>query len=360
MDFYSKAMRIQAIPFQQHETQMYNAVISAKDLVVMGKVDAWHSNHTLGYQREPETTRSKGFARHISSAEISPPSIIANIRDGDKDKVRYEKGHLEIPDEVSLWLVDGQHRVNGLKMLIETAGEKFADIQLPVVIMFGQPVYEEAKQFVVVNRYQKKVRTDLGERFLQKALVEEGMQNLTYKRYATGIEWIPNAIEAVDALNNDHHSLWHNKIKLPNEPKGTTVVSQKAFSDSLKPLLKEDATYFGKKANFIAPILNSYWEAIRELNPKVFDDPENHVMQKTTGVVVLHSIMPRLLQIIGKENPQKSDFLHVLSKIKSLKDTYKWSSPDGTYSKMTGQKGFMLIKLELLQELDAAIDTQAA
>ena len=345
-------MQIQATPFTQHEQKMYNAIMNAVDLVEKSKVDVWHTTNENGYQREPEPTRAKSFSRYVST-EFSPPSIIANIRDTDKDKIRYENGKLEIPDDIPLWLVDGQHRVAGLRILIEAAGEKFANLQLPVVIMVGQSIYEEAKQSVVVNKSQKRVRTDLGERFLQKAVKQEGMENLLNKSYARNIEWIPTAITVVDSLNNDPHSIWHNKIKLPNEPKGATIVSQKAFSDSLKSLLKEDAVYFGRPAPFVSPIINAYWEAVREICPEPFEEPKNYVMQKTTGVVVLHSILPRILKITGKDIPQKNDFVRAIDRIESLKNSSKWSSPDGMYSIMTGQKGSMLIKLELLRELNA-------
>jgi len=352
-------MNVRAIPFEQHGTTMYTAVMNASDLVEKGQVDVWHINNENGYQREPEPTRAKQFSRYAST-EVSPPSILVNIRDTDADEVKYENGKLVIPDEVPLWLVDGQHRVAGLRHLIDSAEKKFASLQMSVVIMLGQSIYEEAKQFVVVNKAQKRVRTDLGERFLQKAIKQEGLQNLMTKPYVRNIEWIPTAIEVVDMLNQDHHSIWHNLIRLPNEPKGATIVSQKAFSDSLKPLLKDEGPYFARKTTFVVPIVNQYWEAIREICPEPFNDPTNFVMHKTTGVVVLHGIMPRVLQIISKSSPEKSDFIEVLSRIKLIKDSRKWSSPDGIYSKMTGQKGFLLIKMELLHELDAVAASVAA
>lgn len=343
-------MKLRAIPFKQHGNTMYSAVLSAKDLVGHTRVDIWHPTNENGYQREVSMQRARKFSNYITT-EISPPAILANIRDVDKDKIKYENGRLEIPDETILWLVDGQHRVAGLRELLESSGEKYENIELPVVIQVGDSVYQEAKQFVIVNTSQKRVRTDLGERFLQKAAKEEGLENLIQKGIRN-IEWIPTAIEIVDALNNDHHSVWHNLIKLPNEPKGSTIVSQKGFSDSLKPLLKEDATYFKKRPSYLTPILNQYWEAIKELCPAPFEVPQKFVMLKTTGVVVLHSILPRVISMIGNDSPDKSDFVRILEKIESLKDYSKWQSPEGEYSKMTGQKGFLIIKMELLDELE--------
>ena len=125
---------------------------------------------------------------------------------------------------------------------------------------------------------------------------------------------------------------------MPNEPKGSTIVSQKGFSDSLKPLLKEDATYFKKRSSYLTPILNRYWEAIKELCPDPFENPQKFVMLKTTGVVVLHSILPRIVSMIGNDSPDKSDFVRILEKIDSIMDYSKWQSPEGEYSRMTGQK----------------------
>lgn len=346
-------MRLRALPFVQHGNEMYVAVMSAKDLVAKTKVDIWRLNNQTGYQRAPEETRARAFMRFIASNEISPPAILANIRDSDRKRIRVGDGWLDIPDDVDIWLVDGQHRVRGLQMLLESS-EKYADTEIPVVIMLGQPVYQEAKQFVIVNRTQKRVRTDLGERFLQRAVKEEGRTTLVSKGLMRGIEWIPTAIAVADILNIEDHSVWYNKIRLPNEPKGVTIVSQKSFTDSLKPIINPpEAPLAGKPEAVIAAIVNRYWDTIRHLCPIPFDDPVSHVIQKTTGVFVLHAILRRILLKIGKDEPTKSDFIQVLEKIDSLKDAGKWHQ-DGDFGRMMGQKAFGIIALQLLEELEAA------
>lgn len=354
MDCYLRLMRIKAVPFEQHGTTMYSAVMSAKNLVDQYKVDIWHPTNEDGYQRAVSPTRAKQFGRYVASGEISAPAILANIRKEDKDKIRFDAGFLEIPDDVTVWLVDGQHRVAGLEDLILSAGEKYENLEFPVIVMIGQDVYEEAKEFVVINNSQKRVRTDLGERFLQKLAKIEGTEKLLQKGIKN-IEWIPTAIDVVDILNKDPNGIWYNKIRLPNEPKGTTIVSQKAFSDSLKPLLKEDGRYFGSPANTVAPILKNYWEAIQQVFPEPFENPEGYVLLKTTGVVTLHGILPRIVQAIGNDEPKTAEFVKMLEKISILNDVEIWSSPDGEYSRMTGQKGFLIIKLDLLKEIQESL-----
>ena len=343
-------MKIKAIPFIQHGITMYNAVMSATQIVSNYKVDVWHPSNPDGYQRAISFPRAKKFGRFVST-EISPPAILVNIRNEDKDSVSYVNGQLEIPDDVPIWFVDGQHRAVGLTELVESAAEKYGNLQFPIVIMMGEEIYDEAKQFVIVNTSQKRVRTDLGERFLQKQAKIEGTEKMLQKGIRN-IEWVPTAIDVVDSLNTTSGSVWYNLIRLPNEPKGTTIVSQKAFSDSLKPLLKDDGRYFRRSASYVSPIISRYWEAIKEVCPEPFDNPEDYVMLKTTGVVSLHSILPRIVQRLNTDSPTKEQFVEVLRKVPSITDATIWQSPKGDYSIMTGQKGFLIIKTELLDELE--------
>lgn len=346
-------MRLESLRFEQHGESMYTVVMSAKDLVAKTKVDIWYSNNPEGYQRAPEDSRARSFMRFVASHEISPMAVLANIREEDRSKVKVGDGWIDIPDGVCLWLVDGQHRVRGLQMLLE-ASDKQAELQIPAIITLGQPLYQEAKQFVIVNRTQKKVRTDLGERFLQRAVKEEGMTNVHNKGLWRGIEWVPTAISVADILNNDEHSVWHNKIRLPNEPKGLTIANQKSFTDSLKPIINPpEGPLSGKPEGVIAAIMNHFWDAIKELCPIPIEDPADHVMQKSTGVFVLHAIMPRVYMKTGKEAPTKNDFVKVLDRIDSLKKAEKWHQ-DGAYGRMMGQKAFRIMTLELLDELETS------
>lgn len=344
-------MKLKAIPFTQHDKTMYVGKISAKDLSGRAKVDVWRANNQKGYQRAPEPTRAKAFMRFIAS-DISPPAILANIRDKDAEKIIVNNGTIEIPDDVTIWLMDGQHRFAGIEMLNEVS-EKHHNLEFPIVIMVGESIYDEAKQFVLVNMSQKKVRTDLGERFLQRAVKEEGRVNIQNKIMLRGIEWIPTAIEVADYLIEDSQSVWFNKIKLPNEPKGMTIVNQKSFTDSLKPVINPDGQLAGKQPPVISSVLNNFWDAIRDVCPKAFVASEKYVIQKTTGVFVLHAILERILRKLGKDEPYKKDFVKLLEKMPSMTKHEKWFK-DGEFGRLMGQKGFGMIKTELLEEIEQA------
>lgn len=221
------------------------------------------------------------------SGEISPTTLLLNLREGKVDEEK--PGVLQIEEGRTVWLVDGQHRLAGLRYAAERK-EDVNEMEYPVIIMNQPSSYEEAKQFVIINKNKKGVRTDLAQRFLMQAVKEEGREKLRIMRDSGALagvglkdfEWNTAAIEITDILNSDKKHLWYGKIRLPNEPKDGTVVTQGAFSTSLEPILKA-YLFEGKPVQGIASAVGNYWDAIKELCEAAFENPDSYAIQKTTG-----------------------------------------------------------------------------
>ena len=339
-------MRLRVVPFVQHGKTMYVGKISAGELLGSAKADVWTSN-SEGYQRAAEPMRSKAFMRFVTD-EVSPPAILANIRDTDAKKVSEKDGFLHIPDGVTLWLVDGQHRFAGIGML----DERLHDLEFPIVIMVGGSVYDEAMQFVLVNAFQKKIRTDLGEIFLQRA-GRMGAADMPHRASLRDIEWIPTAIGVSDLLARDSNSVWYGKIKLPNRPKEMTTVNQKSFIDSLKPVISPGGQLAGRPAAEVYEMLKGYWRSVRMLCPQAFDQPQNYVIQKTTGVSVLHWILERIMRKTGSGNLEAKAY-DILGRCPSVNACEMWLKT-GKFGVMSGQRGVSAIREELLDEVIVAM-----
>jgi len=362
------ALEIEAIHFIQNETTMYIAKMKTTDLLNRTKVDVWRIDEGVekGYQRNPSVSRARSFGRFMQVGNTSPSSILLSIRGDDAKRVRYEKGHLIVPDNLTLWLVDGQHRVEGLRQVIDV-DSNIGGLEFPVVIMLVDLDYEEAKQFVIINKTQKGVRADLAERFLQKAIKMEGWKQLRaqkelgiLKPILGDIDWRPRAVEIADMLNNDTDSVWHGKIRLPNAPKENTIVAQKSFTDSLEPILKHE--YFkNRTADAIVSILNNYWNAISKLCDDAFDTPQDYVLQKTTGTFVLHRILPTVAKYCrdaqGKLVLTEPKIEEILSKVKKEYMNSKYWHVDGEAGQMgTSQKTFKLIADFIERSLADAVE----
>jgi DGQHR domain-containing protein len=268
-----------------------------------------------------------------------------------------------LPDNTEFWIVDGQHRIEGIRELIEQ-DNKFADSPCPVVIMNASSEYEEAKQFMIINKTQKGVKSDLAERFIAKMARREGTDKLMNMPRTTikDIEWRPRATDVVDILNKTHsddpnddffENPWFKKIQLPNEPRGTTMISQGSFEDTLKNLLDNPAfTGYGIKE--LSIILVRYWSAILAKCPNAKIQPSRFVLQRTTGTAVLHRILPRVVSFAAMNGAKltKESIKNVLDNMIDGMDELFWSN-DGTAGVIgTSQKAWAILTSKVLEFLE--------
>ncbi len=347
-------MELNAFEIVQNNNLIYITYMSAGQLADLTKVkvDLFKQENEEGYQREILDKHSEEFAKYISYAKgISPLSILINIR----DKINFKKetgsfGKLIVPEGSTMWIVDGQHRRKGLEIAINKMKE-FSDFQIPVIIMNFKTSYEEAKQFIIINRTQKGVRADLAERFLSR-LFDESEEIISQMPSAItrGITWIPKSIEVSEMLNDRKDGPWYNKIRFPNEPKLGTLASQKSFTDSLKSIITNDLfeSYTSKE---IAEILNRYWSAVRSLCPEAFSVPEDHFIQKTTGIFTLHRLFPLVASFCG-DKLNETKIKEVLSKMDRGMNSEYWSEDGEAGLAGTSQKAFGIIYKKLAASLE--------
>lgn len=355
-------MKLEAMEVEQHGKKFYLTQIKAKDLVDAEKiqVDYWRKNNKEGYQRIATPSRARAFSSFIKNAKsVSPVSILLSVRGNVSYKAEAGEsfGTVTIPTQTQLWVVDGQHRIEGLRILLEQE-PAYQDFEVPTIIFPLEDRYEEAKQFFIINRTQKGVKSDLAERFLSELAKREGPESLNdLPRIITrGMEWIPKATRIADILNAKG-GCWKDKIRLPNETKKTapsSIISQKAFTDSLESLLN-NPMYADYNEEETAEILSRYWEAIKELCPESFDAPSEYVVQRTMGVAVLNKLLTSVINFCLSSEGQrltKEKFKEVLSKMKEGMDSTYWHV-DGTAGLAgTSKKSFSIITNKLRESLE--------
>ena len=323
-------MQLLVTELQQNGKKLYFTALPIHFLKDEGriKVDQFDPTTKEGYQRKASSARARDFARYIGKAKgISPTTVLLNVRGelGEFTPIKGAFGTLNLPDQSTLWLVDGQHRMEGFQELLTsdtyTVNGQF---EIPAIIMAERNEYEEAKQFIIINKTQKGVRPDLAERFIARLARKEGVQDLYNLPRATtrDLDWRPRATEIVDILDQKkgatqtddfYGNPWFGRIQMPNEPKGENVVSQKAFEDSLKPILNSDFIR-SYSPDEVAVMLVRYWRALKNILPHAFDDPKSYVLQRTMGVFVFHRILPRAISIATRGSGKLT--------IKSLQDIF--------------------------------------
>ena len=151
------AFKVQALRFQQKEgrVNLYLTVLPVSQLLQQCRVDYFREDNPRGYQRPLMKTRLKQVSAFIQHEEgILPISILLCIRQPHRaefqpetfvDKVNDgvpQLGVLGIPQSVTLWVVDGQHRLYGLEYAFKRDSvERAQDYLLPVTIVEGIDSY---------------------------------------------------------------------------------------------------------------------------------------------------------------------------------------------------------------------------
>lgn len=352
-----------ALKIQQGETAIYITFLSARDLVEgLSQVDAWSPTNKHGYQRMPVHTRFRKIARYLMGKEghprpILPQAVVLNVREEDKKKLRFfdsdipGQGTLEIPADVTLWEVDGQHRLGGLRYALGE-DEAYADFPIPVVITEGLARLDEAVTFHVINTTQKRVPTDLSQRFIEAKMGDEAMR---LQVIAKGEDWIPKATKVVDQLVASTGNPWHGKIGIPGTKLSGIVIKQVSFVTSMKPVLT--SMYGSLDPDDVGELLSRYWQAIETVFPEAFTDPNEYVIQKTVGVFPLHAIAPHVFDMVRTTNGKitKDGLIEIFKSLAhNLSKAYEggsnfWHSKEGEAGKYAGAKGFRILT-EILKE----------
>lgn len=325
-------MNFPAIEFNQNGKVIYITSLPAKVVIDLHKIDIWKPELSeeeidkQGYQRSPITSHYTKVARYLNDdrGAILPTAILMSARKNITFK-KHEKsntGELFLDKSDDLFIVDGQHRIYGIRHAIEEFGRKdLENFPLPVVIMGGVDKIDEVKQFFIVNSTQKRVRTDLAERLLKMIASRDPKERERLKM--TGRDWKLIAIKIIDELYNDINSVWYQRIKRPNQPpRPESIASEGSFTTSLKPLL----TMFGKSKTdeTLVEWVKSFWNALKELMPEAFEDPREFVIQKTPGIYSLHMVLPEIILYCIEHGGVSKDSIKKLLE----KDQEHFADPD--------------------------------
>jgi len=346
--------------FIQNKHHMYLATPPMEDLINRCKIDEWNPLlkeerypdvkdwlEKQGYQRKPSVTRLKKIAKYLHKADrrdaifsVFPSTIILSYR----GKISFTPisedenlGTLEIPSDETFFIIDGQHRFGGLKYaIVEDEVQELLSFQVPVTIIECKSKIDEIRQFALINRTQKKVKTDLSDRLL-KTLKDLGVIDNSI----AGLEqedWKSRAVAIAEKLNSDRESPWYGRIIRPNSPKtDIAVAGESEFTKSLKPFLLSSWAkgQNGSGINNVYGIINEYWCAWRDLIPEAFEKPAEFVIQKTPGFHSLNRILPEVTmkctELFKKERNRKN-FRDILKRIDSERLEAEWwksSSDDG-------------------------------
>lgn len=284
---------------RRHSAQAIG-VMTAAALVDRYEIPHRDSRAKRGYQRPVSMTRVNKLVADLKRGRVDlPTAVLLNIRDFDSASNLVEDGDgmaLLRPNGQALYVVDGQHRIEALAKLVEEDPAKWSDYPIPFVCMLGADELEEMEQFYVVNSTAKSVRTDLALDLLkQRAENDPSVMEALMEK---GEDWKVEAQTLTEELVKTR--LWRGHIRFPGEPKGETNIGSAGVANSLKQVLSTPFFSQISTPNRVK-ILEAYWEGIDKVIPEVFREPSDYALQKSTGVMIMHSLLIPVIELLRSQ-----------------------------------------------------------
>lgn len=298
------------------------------------KIDRVSRQNKEGYQRPPAESRLKpgkgSVVKYLlEESGVFPTSVLLNIRD---DSIKFEAeqrisdniefGKINFKDDVTLWIIDGQHRIEALKRASSERRE-FEQYPLPVSIMNLSNKFDELVHFYIVNTRQKKISTAIAYRHMQR-MYEQVKIKGTYQWLESVIlgpiqERQALASMVVDYLDAEESSPFAGKIRfIGDEREKWHLVDDDVLIRYITNLLKEEI-FSTMQIDELATLLTEYWSAIRELYPKAFksEEKDRYTLLKHTGIASFTYLFPTIYGICAREARINKE--NMLEKLRLLK-----------------------------------------
>ena len=311
-----------------------------------------------GYNREISEGRAKKVLWYLSKnfeiiLPILPSSIVMNVR---KKTLKFKNNKLLIGDDAVFYIVDGQHRLEGLRQYKKNGYE------VPVTILENLENYQEAAQFLIINSTQKRVDPQLQLRVLFKT-DELGLNKLIkeIKEVLPLNAWKLKALKIVVGLEKAGSSPWFDLVKLPNESVGSNEwkpIKEGSFLDSLRSVCSNESSLENLDDDKKIRYLIQYWNSIKKMYPEAFDKKtgDDYLICRGLGAGVFNTFFPIAFMLL--QVGVVKDFDELSYKIKRNYPLRRWSRVKRSYfSKIgTGQGAFKQMAEEFLLKMCPQLD----
>ena len=401
-------METESFPGKSNNDGSYSVSVRAGDLVRLSFVDFYEEASGRGYQRNESTRATRGnairdYIKRCVQADLQPQlfEITASFR-GDENMWSWDTRG-ERDEEKRLGLLVLRHEAQKRELSIIDGGTRLLGIQkaldeqviapgilLDVRLFTGLTLPHEISQFLLINDKQKKVRTDLGLRVVQRLLDEGKLSDDEHHVLSTVVperdSWKYDASRIISRLNDDKASPWCGMIQMPGD-KSTKPVKLQAMLTSLQPILRNDDlqdhikrmeeknalkvdSSHATPLEFITRVLRNFWTAVGQVNPGAHDEPMTNVLWGSIGASACHIALSPVLQSIltgGRADVSVPGFTRMVTPT-MLSSYPEWFSRPGTKkppefypadkgdaTKRTGAANYRALSLQLERELRAAL-----
>ncbi len=287
----SKIIKRPAALVKQGKLKLYATSLRVEDLLSEGFYDIERLDPEKhdGYQRLLNKGRAKKLADYLVDGQENndaflPTSIFLAT---DKD-IQFDPASNTISFDIKqigpFSVVDGQHRIEGLKLAANKKDEIML-FEVPVNIAVNLPKIAQMCHFLIVNTTQKSVDKSVEQRIYARLTETIDIEDVPILP-----KWIQRIVETgddekalkiVDYLNETSDSPWFGRIEMANQDSKSANVNQKSFVKAIKKyVLTANNPLAAFQSDKQQKIFLNYWKAIANL----LDVGKQTVLFKYNGV----------------------------------------------------------------------------
>ena len=328
-----------AIRIIQGKRSLFLTSFTIKDFITENFycVDRLDVDEDEGKQRILNEPRARSFGNDMVGADKHNEAFLpTSIFLATEGKINYDENTREMSFDSAAFegvcpfdVVDGQHRIEGLKCAIfgeffppslegrwvappAPKHEDLLDFPVSVVVADRMSGPEKMLQFVTVNTKQEKV-----ERGVHQAIVSR----FTDMHQVTPLPYLPlwlrrevekgdtsDALKIAKELNRNDRSPWHGRIRFIDNPERYPrhSINQSTFVTSVSShLLARNHPLQSMRSDKQLPILINFWIAVERVfvaRSDDFDAGAKSVVFKATGLEFFHSISsPVINRLAGRK-----------------------------------------------------------
>jgi len=278
---------------KQGSLKLYTTSLRVKDLLMDNFYDIERLDpknpDDRGYQRLLNKARAKKLAEYLlDGQEYQDAFLPTSIFLATDKEISFDPTTNTLTFDVEevgpFSVVDGQHRIEGLKMASEKKGEML-DFEVPVNIAVSLPKIAQMCHFLIVNTTQKSVDKAVEQRIyarLTEAVSFEDVPSLPkWIRRIVESEDDKIALKIVDYLNENQDSPWLGKVQMANQDSKTATTNQGTFVKAIKKyVLTANNPISVRPIEQQQKIFLNYWRAIANL----LDVERPTVLYKFNGI----------------------------------------------------------------------------
>lgn len=319
-------------------------------LVDHTRVNVFNPMTFEGYQRSIDRKHCEKIVDYLSREFFLPTSIICASRG-------------EYTEDAQLYIVDGQHRVEALRLLRKEYPDRYRQVrnyELSVIVLEKAEEEVEIDTFITINKTSKKVDTSLAYVLKNRINYNRASKDISIsKREYLSVE-LATALNASEPKKSE---LWENKILFEGSARQTPqLISLNAFVMSMRSLL------FYLQRNRIIPqnwsdrkeladcidtlyfIVDAFWLEVRNKWPDLFDSDleKRRIIQGSIGFSSLNKYLVQNLKRKSMSMTATEFIEQAAAWIRAVQFPSSVWLPGGRFSKYSSAAGFSIIAQELM------------